>query len=208
MLLNFNSKGTNYSYKRRLINKKECLLDLRGHLTRLFLTVEDAINMYNVEVRQTPPQARVRGFEASLLNSKIIQYVQRDFPDDWHYGKYKRFALTLNDYIVLIKKLSSRDMPMNISTINDSIIKNQLQGNLFADDPQCDRPLLFFGYKRNHLGEIIDPKVVYIDEERVKWTITREEILGTDTFRIPENPSVSPSKELLVKRKQKKNNVI
>ena len=79
--------------RKRIINAKECEYELRESLEKLFDAFWNAVRNYEKEVIQTPFTARCRGFEASLLNSKIIQSVQSVFKDDWTFGKYKRFML-------------------------------------------------------------------------------------------------------------------
>lgn len=171
--------------KRRLINRKECLLDLQPYLLRLFSAVEKAIERYNILINQTKPEARLRGYEALTLNCKIAEAIQEEFPNDWKFSRYKRFALGLDNYIIFFKKLNRKDMPMNIRSLNDSIIKNQLQGNLFADDPNCFNPIAFLGYKVNRWKEIEDLKLVYIDEEKVKWQITKNDLGYVEPIRLP-----------------------
>lgn len=111
--------------RKRIINAKECEYELRESLEKLFDAFWNAVRNYEKEVIQTPFTARCRGFEASLLNSKIIQSVQSVFKDDWTFGKYKRFMLRVNGYIMLFKKLNSKNMPMNVPTRFSSSIQNQ-----------------------------------------------------------------------------------
>ena len=73
--------------RKRIINAKECEYELRESLEKLFDAFWNAVRNYEKEVIQTPFTARCRGFEASLLNSKIIQSVQSVFKDDWTFGK-------------------------------------------------------------------------------------------------------------------------
>ena len=58
-------------------------------------------------------------------------------------------------------------MPMNLRTKMTDSIENQLQGRLFQDDEDPTAPILFFGYKKNQFGELVDPKLVYIEEYKV-----------------------------------------
>ena len=155
--------------RKRIINAKECEYELRESLEKLFDAFWNAVRNYEKEVIQTPFTARCRGFEASLLNSKIIQSVQSVFKDDWTFGKYKRFMLRVNGYIMLFKKLNSKNMPMNVPTRFSSSIQNQEQGYLFDMYDNGTEPILFFGYNKSRFGEIINPKLVYIDENKVRW---------------------------------------
>lgn len=157
--------------RKRIISAKECEIELGSILTRLFEAYENAVNQYNKEIVLTPLEARIRGFEAHLLNVKIVQSIQKYFSNDWRTGKYGRFMLYVKGYVILFKKLDKNDMPMNIRTKMTDSIENQLQGRLFQDDEDPAAPILFFGYKKNRFGELVDPKLVYIDENRVKWAI-------------------------------------
>ena len=162
--------------RKRVISAKECKIELKSIILRLFEAYDYAVNQYNKEIVQTPPEARMRGFEAHLLNVKIVQSIQKYFCGDWKTGKYGRFMLYVKGYIIFFKKLDKNDMPMNIRTKMTDSIENQLQGRLFQGDEDPTAPILFFGYKKNRFGELVDPKLVYIDENKVKWTIDRSTI--------------------------------
>lgn len=161
--------------KRRLASFEGTKLDLKNELPLLFDAFHKAVIDYEREVVLTPKQARARGLEASLLNSKVLFRVQQNFPDNWKFGKYKRFVLRINGYNILIKKLTSSNMPMNVKTINSEAINNQLTLPLF-DAYDVAEPILYFGYKKDRWGNIMDPKLVYIDENFVKWTMTESQL--------------------------------
>lgn len=192
--------------RKRVINAKECEYDLRESLEKLFIVFWNAVRNYEKEILQTPFEARCRGFEASLLNSKLIQSVQSAFKDNWAFGKYKRFMLRINGYIMLFKKLNGKDMPMNIPTRFSSSIQNQEQGHLFDMYDDGTEPILFFGYNKSRFGEIINPKLVYIDENKVKWTILEHDIFVTTTA-MDVQPTVTPlSVRQNIKKKEGTNN--
>lgn len=192
MILNAKVKRKPIKAKRkRIINAKECEFELGDVLIILFEAFHQAVEMFNREIQQTPPDARPRGFEAGLLNAKLVQCMQRTFKEDWRRGKYGRIMLYKNGYIIFFKKLNSKDMPMNIRTKMTDSIENQEQGALFHDDNDGKAPILFFGYKKSRFGDIIDPKIVYIDEGRVKWIITEKEMVHSKKHVIvpPEMPA-------------------
>lgn len=192
--------------RKRVINAKECEYDLRESLEKLFIVFWNAVRNYEKEILQTPFEARCRGFEASLLNSKLIQSVQSAFKDNWAFGKYKRFMLRINGYIMLFKKLDGKDMPMNIPTRFSSSIQNQEQGHLFDMYDDGTEPILFFGYNKSRFGEIINPKLVYIDENKVKWTILEQDIFVATTA-MDVQPTVAPlSVRQNIKKKEGTNN--
>lgn len=169
--------------KRRIVSQKECETDLKLVLPLFFQAFYEAVELFKKEIGLTPPTARVRNYEATLLNSKILQCVQKYFPDNWCFGKYKRFILRLNGYRVLVKKLNKYNKPMNVKTKNTVAIGNQMQLSLFEDEDVSD-PVLFFGYRINSIGEIISPKLVFIDEDQVKWQITMDDIVETPILPI------------------------
>lgn len=164
------------SIKRRTAKDSECQIDLQKELPLMFNAFKIASSTFEKEVIQTPIEARGRGFEASLLNSKMIQSIQTTFPNNWKYGKYKRFILRVNKYSILFKKLNNKNMPMNINTNFSNAISNQFTMSLFDEGTTSIDPILFFGYRKDRLGNIIDPKLVYIDENLPQWIITEENI--------------------------------
>lgn len=196
---------TNETNKRRIASKEECVTDISSGLVKCFKAFRKAQNAYDDEVRQTPPTARARGFEASLLNSKMIQYIQEEFPDKWMFGRYKRFTLRIDGYIILFKKLNRKGVPMNVRTNHAEAISNQ-QTLFISDESSFYEPILFFGYGRSSSDEITNPRLVYIDEAKVKWIITEDEL--SKEVRISKEiplPSVSAPLKSVDEPKLKKN---
>lgn len=179
----------NNFFKRKLISKKECLHDLESELQTMFLAFSEATQLYEQEIVSTPPVSRAKNFEASLLNSKMMQCIQKYFPVNWKFGKYKRFILRVNGYNVLFKKLNGKDMPMNVKTVLSDAIANQLQYSLFNDSPEVADPIVFFGYRKDKFGNITSPKLVYIDENHVKWVIDGADIEAQNIVPITQNNS-------------------
>lgn len=176
--------------RKRIINANECKSDLNQHLKLLFEGFWRAVKYYENEIAFTPFHARGRGMEASYLNSKIIQSMQEVFQGDWKFGKYKRFMLRLNGYIVFFKKLNRKNMPMNIQTRLSSSIQNQEQGKLFDECDNGAEPIIFFGYNKNQFGEIVNPRLVYIDEDKVRFTITENELSFRNERALTSPPAV------------------
>ena len=61
--------------------------------------------------------------------------------------------------------------------------------SLFENEPtfhDAIEPLLYIGYKKNKFGIIGDLTVVYIDENKLQWTITKDD-LGTAYGTVREN---------------------
>jgi len=175
----------NRQNKRRLATKKGAKFDLHKELPLMFRAFKEAYELYEREIIKTPPEARARGFEASLLNSKMIQCIQKYFPDKWKFGKYKRFTLRTNGYIILFKKLDKNNKPMNIKTKSVEAITQQLLLPLFNEVNFVEEPILFFGYKKNEIGNLSEPKLIYLDEEHVQWVVTMDEVIIDKSIEIP-----------------------
>ena len=95
---------------------------------------------------------------------------------------------------------------MNIPTKYSLSLTNQQQGSLFDKDDNGSEPILFFGYNKNRFGEIINPKLVYIDENELRFTITEDDIaqnIVMDVLR-PVQPNIPT---LSVRQDIKKKNV-
>lgn len=191
--------------KRKLATQKGVEHDLSDYLSRLFSAFSKAVMMYEQEIVKTPPQSRARAFEASLLNSKMIQSIQESFPNNWRFGKYKRFLLNVKGYTVLFKKLNNKNMPMNVNTSHSLAISNQMQTSLFANTTISVDPILFFGYRKDKTGRIFDPKLVYIDENKVQWKITHEieTSILTPNLNMPSIKKAVPVVKIGLKKEKK-----
>jgi hypothetical protein len=187
MKQNYEKKKKHRQNKRRLATQEGAKFDLREELPLMFKAFNEAHELYEREIVQTPPQARGRGFEASLLNSKMLQCIQQHFPNNWKFGKYKRFTLRVNSYIILFKKLDKNSMPMNIKTNSVQAISQQLSLSLFSEESYVEEPILFFGYKKNIVGAISEPKLVYLDENKIQWIVTLSDITIDKTIQLPRN---------------------
>lgn len=190
---------------RRVINPKECQNDLNDILGDLFTAFHKAVKTFNSEVANTPVEYRARCMEATLFNSKLLQCLGETFGADLKRGKYSRRFLYQNGYIILLKKLDGNGMPMNIKTKLSSSIANQQEGNLFNTEEDGTSPIIFFGYKKNKLGELKSPQIVYIDEGVVKWVIT-ENMITEKKQDIPNIISQEPSGIVAVKASAKRKN--
>lgn len=189
--------------KRRQISREECLLDLKKDLPKFFLAFNKAVKKYNKVASMFNPNSKVR-FDASVLNTSIVESLQNEFSNNWKWGKYKRFILKLEEYMFLVKKFNNSNKPMNIKTKHVNTISNQLSLSLFDNDVYQDDPILFFGYKIDRMGEIFSPQIVYIDEDRVNWIVTENDVTAAETLfeSNKSTKSVKVSvKEQLVRRK-------
>jgi len=182
MVANLGKKFGFFQIKRKIASEEGCKMDLKNVLGPMFRAFKEALNNYEREIAQTPVGSRARGFESSLLNSKMIQSIQKYFPLHYKWGKYGRFTLRINGYILLFKKLNNSDMPMNIKTGSTNAINNQLSYSLFPEELFQDEPILYFGYKKDRYGQIVEPKLVYVDDSKVRWTLDERDISSGDNF--------------------------
>lgn len=179
--------------KRRLITEDELKIELKSELLRLFKVFKKSVEMYNKSfLSQVIVGQMVRNFEANCFNQCLVTNAFKEFPKGCAFGKYAKFSLRLsNGAIIQFKKLNGKGMPMNIKTINVDSINNQLALDLFGDQNLYD-PILYFGYKKDRIGQFIDPQIVYIDEGKIVFSMTEEQLnsLSTNDFDIVEDNNV------------------
>jgi hypothetical protein len=200
----------NANVKRRLASQKECLLDMKDTLPKLFKAFEDACLDYNEVMRTVPPNSRGRGFEASVFNTMFIKAIQSHFPRNWRFGKYKRFILYKDGYLILPKKLNNKGMPMNIKTKMVESINFQLTGSLFEEAGYVEDPILYFGYKRDKIGELHSPQLLYIDENQRRWVIEESELALSGSNKVKsiqkvKAPTVKATPKLKASKKKASN---
>lgn len=171
--LKFCDKDTKRNGKRRLVSSKECKKDLKGKLESIFKAVDEGVDKYNFIRTIFNPESKTRGYDAGTLNTAIVECLQREFSDHWKWGKYKRFILNLPGYLFLVKKLDNKGFPMNIRTKHSISIANQAQLCLFDEDVVYE-PIIYIGYQVTKTGEVVNPRLVYIDEEEIKWEMTKD----------------------------------
>lgn len=177
-------KGSKNKNKRRIITSKECEIDLKNYLESIFGAVVRGIDKYN-EIRLLfSPQSKTRGFDAGALNTAIVESLQKTFPDNWYWGMYKRFILRLSNYLFLVKKLDRNGMPMNIKTSHNDNISNQTMRSLFNDGSASAEPIVYIGYQASKTGEVLNPRLVYIDEGNKKWELFQQDITQVNKVSI------------------------
>jgi len=75
---------------------------------------------------------------------------------------------------------------MNIKTKSVQAISKQLSLPLFNGKSTVEEPILYFGYRKDKTGNILDPKLVYVDESLVQWTVTHENIIMEEVKQLPK----------------------
>ena len=163
--------------RKRIINAKECQKDMNFALQQIFAAFHEAVKSYNCDIKKYNPQDRVRSFEATFFNTYLMKSLRDYFGSNLKKGMYGRMFLYTNGYIVLFKKLKKNNMPMNIKTEHFLKIENQQEGYLFSEEEDCIAPIVFFGYSKSSVGELTNPRLVYIDEEKVKWTMDEHDVI-------------------------------
>ena len=161
--------------KRLLADYENCKLELSKDLVLLFKTFELALASTSQDLLNYKVQFRSRTLEASIMQSYFAEYLQQQFINKAFYGKYKRLVLRTNGYLILFKKLNGKGYPINIKTINVQSILNQNQVlDLFADSDYNDETILYFGYQKNRFNEYVNPQLIYIDNNEIKFSISAE----------------------------------
>ena len=177
------------SNKRKIAKKETFLADCSELVISQFFTAfHKAKVLFKKTMSNYSPNSRSRGFEASTFQTCFIGELQKAFPSDWKFWKYKRFALSMKGYSFLIKKLDKKEMPMNIRTKANKSILNQVQTLIF-DPTAYENPIIFFGWQKSKFGELMAPHFVYIDEEKIQWRFYEEELTSVTipTISIPNS---------------------
>ena len=189
-----------------LANFEACRIDLKTDLPLLFETFEEALAKTNKLISNFPPTSRARILEASIIQSCFAEFLFKNFGDKAFYGKHKRLVLRLKGYIILFKKLDRKGLPMNITTTNVQSILNQNKTlDLFADSVYSEDPILYFGYQKTKLGELVNPQLIYIDEEQIKFSIGENEFGYVRTLDFnPVQTGATPRLKTKVETERKK----
>lgn len=182
---NFDREGNQFSRrmqgKRAIADENSCKFDLKEELPQIFQVFKNCIYKTNEVLFLFPPQSRSRNLEASIVQSCFAENLVSQFQNKAFFGKHKRLILNVNGYLILFKKLDKKGLPMNIKTTNVQSILNQNQSlDLFANTEYNDDPILYFGYQKNRFGEYINPQLVYIDEGKIKFSLTEADITVTN----------------------------
>ena len=188
------AKVNNNFEKRKRITKNEALELLKDCYKDIFKAYYVGLANYNEEVNMTIPEARTR-LVGPLLNAKITESFILAFPENWSKGKYGRIIFRWNGVLMLIKKLDKNDKPSYIPTILSDSIVNQYQQSLFPGDEGKEEPILMFGYTKDSLGQLVNPRIVLYDGG-VQWTAYMED--GVDT------PKANTGTQEIVVRLKKK----
>lgn len=174
--------------KRRRISKEDALDVLQDNFQELFVAYNDGLEYYNNLIAMLRPEVRVR-IDSGVLNASIAQSFMEHFPDKWTIGKYGRIIFRWEGISMLIKKLNKNSKPSYIPTILSEAITTQQQAPLFDSDEAKEDAVLLFGYTKNHQGELLDPRIVYYDNE-VKWIADLEDVITKPVAQPSEKPMV------------------
>lgn len=78
-------ESTSRSGKRRQVYKDECLLDLKKDLPKIFKAFNKGVKKFNKVSSMFNPESKVR-FDASVLNTSIVESLQVEFSNNWKWG--------------------------------------------------------------------------------------------------------------------------
>ncbi len=163
--------------KRVLANSEACKIELKKELRALFKTFYEAIEKANTTLSAYQPIFRARALDAMVVQSSFAEKLFTNFGESAFWGKYKRLILRVNGYLILFKKLDKKGFPMNIKTTNVQSILNQSQVlDLFAETNYNEDPILYFGYKKDKMGNYINPQLIYIDEGKIQFSLTEHDL--------------------------------
>ena len=163
--------------KRVLAVNETCKIELKNDIQLLYKAYEEALIKTSKVLSIIPIHSRSRILEASVIQSCFAESLMNNFPNKALYGRYRRLILRLKGYLILFKKLDKKGYPMNTKTKNvQSILNQNLTLDLFSESDYNDEPILYFGYQKNRIGEYVNPKLIYIDEEEIKFTIDEADI--------------------------------
>mgnify|MGYP003509514323 FL=1 len=163
--------------KRVLAVNETCKVELKKDIQLLYKAYEEALIKTSKVLSIIPIHSRSRILEASVIQSCFAESLMNNFPNKALYGRYRRLILRLKGYLILFKKLDKKGYPMNTKTKNvQSILNQNLTLDLFSESDYNDEPILYFGYQKNRIGEYVNPKLIYIDEEEIKFTIDEADI--------------------------------
>lgn len=163
--------------KRVLAVNETCKVELKKDIQLLHKAYEEALIKTSKVLSIIPIHSRSRILEASVIQSCFAESLMNNFPNKALYGRYRRLVLRLKGYLILFKKLDKKGYPMNTKTKNvQSILNQNLTLDLFSESDYNDEPILYFGYQKNRIGEYVNPKLIYIDEGEIKFTIDESDI--------------------------------
>jgi hypothetical protein len=163
--------------KRVLAVNETCKVELKKDIQLLYKAYEEALIKTSKVLSIIPIHSRSRILEASVIQSCFAESLMNNFPNKALYGRYRRLILRLKGYLILFKKLDKKGYPMNTKTKNvQSILNQNLTLDLFSESDYNDEPILYFGYQKNRIGEYVNPKLIYIDEGEIKFTIDEADI--------------------------------
>lgn len=210
MILNLKSEDNTSSRRKqgkRLLAVCETVkVELKNELNLLFATFETALEKANRSLLQFPVHSRSRTLEASIVQSYFAEVLLQNFSNKAFFGKYKRLILSAKGYLILFKKLDRKGYPMNIQTVKVQSILNQNQAlDLFSESDYSDSPILYFGYEKNKIGENVNPRLVYIDDGDIKFTIGHDDIQLELSLT---NETVVNNEQIEVRPKLKENNAL
>ena len=164
----------NRNGKRRLATKDVVSTELKQQFKLMLQCFKNAIKRANEKIADIAPGAMSRNHYPSLVQTTLFEQFVLNKELNAKKGKNGRTVMVILDYVILSKLLDKNSKPMNIKTLSVNDILSQKSNALSLYDGES--PILFFGYKKDKFGAYVDPQLVYIDENKVKFSITEQDI--------------------------------
>lgn len=168
-------KSTKKEGYRKELSLKSCKEELGDELILIFKTFQKGINI-GVDKCSEPP-AKCRGYDAVTINSWILTEFAKAFPGSVIKGRYGRQFINIHGYLICVKKLNNKGMPMNIGTgFSESILKQKKSDLLNNPIDGQSNPILVLGYMVDKFGSICGYSLSYIKGSKL-WSINASEIV-------------------------------
>lgn len=178
--------------KRNPYTREKGLQTLKDVLIDIFTSYSEGVEKYNEDIQGKYPDMMCR-LDPMLLNYHISASMRKKFPSQFRIGKYGRLIFRWEGVQMIVKKVDKNGKPSYVKTKISDTITNQLQFELFKDESGIEEPILIFGYTKDSLGCVVNPRIIFYDDG-VKW-----QILESDLNTTPISKDVSEDIEISVK---------
>lgn len=176
----FDGENKNKTGYRKEISLKCCEEELKDDLPRIFKALQRGINA-GID-NSSKPSYKCRGFDASTINTWILTEFANVFPGSVIKGRYGRQFIHIHGYLICIKKLDKKGMPMNVSTSFSEAMLYQKKSDLLNDPIKGqNNPILVLGYMIDKFGNVGGYSLSYIKGYKL-WSITSSDVLSKDAL--------------------------
>ena len=177
---------TELSGYRRIITAKECEEELKEDLPILFEALIEGTERGSDECSK--PSLKCRPFDANTINTWVLSEINEAFPGAAIIGAGGRVYFEIKGFLIIVKKLNDKGMPMNIPTdLHDAVLHQKKSCVLDDSIEGQSKPILVLGYNTDKFGNITGHMLTYIIG-CPRWTISAESILSKEIVsnHVPE----------------------